>query len=126
MATFAELAGASLASKFDSHSLVPTLTGRGTQAQHEYLYWEFYERGVRQAVLLEGRWKGIQILGQPAAFELYDLRTDLGEETNLATRNPEIVARITQNMSAAHEDNAYWSFSSAKSSPLSKKQKQQR
>ena len=63
----------------DSISLVPTLLGRGTQARHEYLYWEFYEGGFSQAVLLDGRWKGIRLKSPTAPIQLFDLATDPGE-----------------------------------------------
>ena len=51
MATAAQLAGVDPPAGLDSISFVPTLTGDpDEQAAHEYLYWEFYERGGRQAV----------------------------------------------------------------------------
>jgi len=125
MTTLAEIAGTTPPPKLDSHSLVPTLLGRGKQVQHEYLYWEFYERGPRQAVLLEGRWKGIRVYGQPASMELYDLQTDLGEETNLAARNPEVVARIEQIMSSAHVDNEHWKLTAQPAKAGAKKAKKQ-
>ena len=56
----------------------------------------------------EGRWKGIRVFGQPASMEIYDLQNDLGEETNLATRNAEVRARIEQIMATAHVDNEHW------------------
>jgi arylsulfatase A-like enzyme len=46
MKMFAELAGAKPPRKLDGLSLVPTLLGRpAEQKRHEYLYWEFHERG---------------------------------------------------------------------------------
>ena len=42
--------------------MLPTLTGEtGKQKRHKYLYWEFYERTFRQAVILEN-WKHNLIL----------------------------------------------------------------
>ncbi|MEO7412489.1 MAG: arylsulfatase [Opitutaceae bacterium] len=108
MATFAELGGGTAPAKLDSISLVPTLLGRGTQKKHDYLYWEFYENGVSQAVLLDGHWKGLRLKSTTAPVQLFDLTTDLGEQTNLAEKRPEIVARIAAIMSSAHVDNAHW------------------
>ena len=95
LATAAELAGVSPPANLDSISLVPTLQGRDNQqAKHEYLYWEFYEGGVSQAVLLEGRWKGIRLKSRTAPMQLYDLQNDLGEQHDVAADHPDIVARI--------------------------------
>jgi arylsulfatase A-like enzyme len=108
MATFAELAGAMLPAALDSFSLVPTLLGRGTQATHEYLYWEFYEGGFSQAVLLEGRWKGIRLKSLAASIRLYDLASDPAEAADLAAGHPKLVERIGALMREAHVDNEHW------------------
>ena len=79
MATFAALAGARPPDDLDSVSLVPALLGRGAQPTHPYLYWEFYESGFTQAVLLDGRWKGIRLKSPAAPIQLYDLASDPGE-----------------------------------------------
>lgn len=108
MATLAELAGATAPKVLDSISLVPELMGRGTQAQHDALYWEFYEKGFSQAVLLGGRWKGIRLLTPDAPIQVFDLETDLGEKMDLAAQQPERVARMAEIMHTAHVDNEYW------------------
>lgn len=108
LATFAELGGGTAPRGLDSLSFVPELLGRGKQAKHDYLYWEFYEKGYSQAVLLDGHWKGIRLLKPSAPIELYDLTTDIGEQTNLAEKNPELVARLAEIMRTAHVDNEHW------------------
>lgn len=112
MTTFGELAGAKTppASSLDSISLVPTLLGRGDQRRHEYLYWEFYEKGFNQAVLLEGRWKGIRLEKASAPLELFDLQQDLAEQTDVAARQPALVARIKDIMKTAHVENEHWTI----------------
>jgi arylsulfatase A-like enzyme len=95
-ATFAELAGGQAPEGTDGISIAPTLLGRGTQRQHEALYWEFHSQGSSQAVRM-GRWKGIRanVAKQPdAPIELYDLERDPGEATNVAAANPDVVRRI--------------------------------
>ena len=87
---------------------MPTLLGRGEQTKHDYLYWEFYEGGVSQAVLLGDRWKGIRLKSPTAPMALYDLVTDLGERTDHAGKNPERVARIAEIMRTARFDNEHW------------------
>jgi len=108
MATFVELTGAKAPKILDSISLVPELLGRGEQAKHPYLYWEFYEKGFSQAVLLDGRWKGIRLLKPTAPIQLFDLQHDLSEKTDLAAQLPELVARAAAVMREAHVDNEFW------------------
>lgn len=108
MATLAELAGATAPQENDSISLVPEFLGRGGQKRHAYLYWEFYELGFSQAVLLEGRWKGIRLLKSSAPIRVFDLKADIGEKTDVAAQQPEIVARIAETMRTARVDNEHW------------------
>jgi arylsulfatase A-like enzyme len=114
MATWAELAGAKAPADVDGRSLVPTLLGRGGQAKHEYLYWEFYEGGVSQAVLLGDRWKAIRLKSPAAPIALYDLSVDLGEMTDVAAKHPELVTRAVEIMRTGRYDNEYWKLPAAK------------
>jgi arylsulfatase A-like enzyme len=108
MATFCELAGVRLPEGRDSLSLVPSLLGRGEQASHPYLYWEFYEGGFSQAVLVDGRWKGIRLKAPDASIQLYDQASDRAETVDVAARHPAIVERIGTIMRTAHVDNEHW------------------
>lgn len=106
MPTFAELAGANCPTT-DGLSFVPTLLGETSrQAQHKFLYWEFYEGAGGRAVR-QGKWKGVCTPFE-APLQLYDLSTDLGEETNLATKHPEIVANLEQALRTSHTPAAEW------------------
>lgn len=118
MATFAELGGGKVPEHTDSISIVPTLLGRGTQAKHDYLYWEFYEGGVSQAVLLGERWKGIREKRAVAPIQLYDLTNDLGEKTDVAAQHPELVARIAELMRTEHVDNEFWKIPGLAAAPV--------
>src|SRR5262249_53733407 len=74
--TAAELAGAKTPEELDGISMAPALLG-GKQKDHDFLYWEFHERGSKQAVRT-GDWKAVRPkLGGP--LELYDLKADIGE-----------------------------------------------
>ncbi|MBI5689841.1 MAG: arylsulfatase [Verrucomicrobia bacterium] len=108
MATWAELAGATPPAAIDSLSFVPTLLGRGEQRRHRHLYWEFYEQGVSQAVLMEDRWKAIRLKTTSAPIQLYDLSTDVAEKNDLAARHPEWVARARELMTTSRVDNEHW------------------
>jgi arylsulfatase A-like enzyme len=113
MATFGELGDGTLPAPLDSISLVPTLLGRGTQPRHEFLYWEFYEGGFDQAVLLDGRWKGIRLQSPSAPLHLFDLATDQAEHTDVAASQPKLVERAAAVMKRAHVDNEHWKWPDA-------------
>lgn len=109
MATAAELAGSTPPPGLDSISFVPTLRGAAsTQSAHDFLYWEFHEGGFKQAVLWQGRWKGIRSGPQPTALRLYDLDADPGERTNVASQHPELVQRLSAYLDSARSDNPDW------------------
>ncbi len=88
-------------------SLVPTLLGTGQQAQHEYLYWEFYEQGSRQSVRF-GDWTAIREPMFDGDVKLYNLSNDLAQSNNVASENPEVVARAIGFMEQAHQPNKNW------------------
>ena len=99
--TFASLAGVAPPEHIDGIDMSPTLLGRpGEQRPHEYLYWEFHEDGMAQAVRI-GSWKGVRLPAH-SAIELYDLEADLSETTDVAAQHPDTAARIDSIMHAAH------------------------
>jgi arylsulfatase A-like enzyme len=102
--TLAELAGAA-SRKTDGISIVPTLLGEtDSQRKHPYLYWEFHEQGGRQAVL-RGQWKGVRqnVQKEPnGPIELYNLSRDIGEERNVASEHPGLVAEMAEIMRREH------------------------
>lgn len=108
-ATAAELAGCDLPGDLDSISFVPTLLGQPQrQRQHEFLYWEFHERGFRQAALYQGRWKGHRSGDPDAPITLYDLTHDIAEKTDVAARHPDIAATIADYLQSARSPSPDW------------------
>jgi uncharacterized sulfatase len=101
--TAAELAGATdkLPAKLDGQSIVPTLLGR-EQRPPEHVYFEFHERGFAQAVRM-GDWKAVR-QGTKKPVELYDLKTDLGESTDVAAGHPDVVKRAQVLFETARTD----------------------
>lgn len=91
LATCADLAGIP-SSHFplsDGISFLPSLIQSGPQATHPYLYWEFYERGGKQAIRA-GKWKGVRLnvhKNPNAPIEIYNLEDDPSESRNLAGKN---------------------------------------
>ncbi len=123
MATWAEIGGGKAPEKIDSLSLVPTLLGRGVQARHPFLYWEFYEQGVSQAALLDGRWKAIRLKTPTAPIELYDLASNLAEKPDEAARHPELVARAEKIFRTERVDNEHWKLADAPAAGTARKKK---
>ncbi len=104
--TAAELAGVANPPACDGISIVPTLLGRPQRRQHEFLYWEFFEGGFKQAIRADD-WKGVRLApGKP--LELYDLKSDVGETRDLATRRPKVVQRLERLLAGAREDSPDW------------------
>jgi arylsulfatase A-like enzyme len=113
-ATAAEFAGAKTPAGLDSISFAPTLLGKSReQKPHEFIYWEFHERGFHQAALYQGRWKGIRQRSLTAPLALYDLKSDVAEKTNVASRHPDIVAKIDAYLKTARLESPDWMPSSA-------------
>jgi arylsulfatase A-like enzyme len=104
--TACEIGGIETPRGVDGISYLPTLTGQPRQRGHDYLYWEFHERGFAQALRL-GTWKAVRNKsGQP--LELFDLASDLGETRNLAGSNPNVVARIGKILAGARTPSPDW------------------
>jgi len=104
--TAAEIAEAKGSSRIDGLSMLPAILGKTQTNQHDFLYWEFHERGFQQAVRV-GNWKG----ARPQAdepLELYDLENDLSEKENLAEKHPEVVAKIEDYLKRARTEAAEW------------------
>ena len=84
---------------FDGISFYPTLTGRGEQQEHEFLYWEFHETNMMG--LRMGDWKLVVTRGDCA---LYDLATDPHEDHDLAAQYPDIVKKMKDIIKREHTD----------------------
>lgn len=91
--TFLELAGGTPPSDIDGVSILPVLLDRPLEhPRHTALYWEL---GRRQAVR-SGDWKLVRQTDKQGATTtfLFNLRTDLGEQDNLADRYPLILRQM--------------------------------
>lgn len=108
MSTACELAEVKKPKKTDGISFLPTLMGKtSAQERHEYLYWEFYERTFRQALVQEN-WKLIRSDMNDDKIELYDLELDIGEDRNLASKQPALVRSLLAKMEQAHLPHPNW------------------
>lgn len=96
----------------DGISFLPTLLGEDGQIQHNYLYWEFHERGGRIAVR-RGSWKGVKydVLKNPdAPLELYNLSKDPGEQHDVAAQHPKLVEELEEIFKTARTPSDVFTF----------------
>jgi arylsulfatase A-like enzyme len=110
--TIAGLAGAKLPDRvIDGKDIWPLMTAQaGAKSPHEAYY---YYRGGKLEALRQGKWK-LHIAAKPAAPkkadaknnakkkaepagpQLYDLSADIGETTDVADKNPDVVAALAE------------------------------
>ncbi len=112
MPTICDLLGMETPSESDGISYLPTLTGKGRQRQHDYLYYEFHEQGGKQAVI-EDRWALIHLnVNKPdkERYELYDLTADPNEIAEVSALYPARVERMKRIMREARSSNENWKF----------------
>jgi len=111
--TFSEIVEAETPSDIDGVSFLPTLLGKNAdQKEHEYLYWEFHEKGGRQAVR-KGKWKAVRygVFENPdSPLGLYDLEKDIGEENNIASEHADIVADMETILKTARTPSEIFTF----------------
>ena len=111
--TCADILGVDAPVGLDGISFLPTLLQKGAQREHDYMYWEFYERNGRQAVL-QGKWKAVRLNvhdGPDQPIQLYDLEVDPGETTDVSVNNLQIVQEMKDLIDAAHVRSSVFKFS---------------
>lgn len=86
-ATACDLAGVKTP-QTDGISFVPLLAGQ-PQTSHEYLFWSY---GAKKAIRKD-HWKAV-IPGKGKELELYNLAEDIGEQSDLASQNPELALEL--------------------------------
>jgi len=110
MPTLANLAGAKdhLPEDIDGINFASALRSKGAQLRHNFLFWAFYERGGARA-LRQKDWKIVQ---QPyhTPPRLYNLKDDLGETTDLASKHPDMVKRLVALMDQSYTPAPRWKF----------------
>lgn len=107
MPTFAEIIG-STAKTTDGLSILPTLTGKKEQKQHDHIYFEFLEMDGKQAVR-KGDWKLLhQDIRKKGYYELYNLAADPSENHNVVSLYPDVTKELQVIMEQEHIDDPMW------------------
>lgn len=114
MATLADLTGAT-APPNDGISFLPSLLGNNKeQQQHEFLYFEYPEKGGQRAIRY-GNWKGVKtgLKKNPSApWQLFDLSKDPAETTDLANQHVEMLQLFDAIVARERQDSPLtsWNF----------------
>lgn len=110
--TFADIVDVKAPENIDGISFLPTLLGKSGQKQHASMYWEFHENNGRQAVRM-GDWKLVRYnvsIPEKETTELYNLKTDLGETTNVAEQNQQVVSQMLRIMEQSRVPSPIFNF----------------
>ena len=114
MATLADLTGQTLKNT-DGISFLPELLGKpAQQKKHEYLYFEFGETGGSVAIRM-GDWKGVKVNlkeNPKAPWQIFNLKTDEGETTDVAANHPELITKFEAIVKKEHQNSHLkeWEF----------------
>src|SRR5262249_51128601 len=104
--TAAQLALTNAPGSLDGISFLPTLLGKPQTNHHDFLYWEFHEGGSKQAART-GDWKAVR-LSPGAPLELYNLKADIGETSDVAKEHPDVVAKFEEYFKRARTESEQW------------------
>jgi arylsulfatase A-like enzyme len=104
--TLADAARVESPSNIDGISILPLLLGTPQKTDDRFLYWEFPAGKFQQAV----RWRHYKAVrlapGEPLA--LYDLSVDIAEANNMASKRPDVIAKIEKYLNTARTDSPNW------------------
>jgi len=93
--TIGELTSTTSPKNIDGLSFSAVLNGKKPVKEHDYLYWQFCEQGLKEA-LTRDNWKLIRFKekGSPEKLELYNLKSDIAEQHDVAVKNPDLVKML--------------------------------
>ena len=105
MASLAELTNQKFTNT-DGISFLPELLGNKVkQKKHAFLYLEYPEKGGQVAIRM-GDWKAVRtnVRKQPnAAWQLFNLKTDRSETTDVANQNPALIKQFNAIQQKEHQ-----------------------
>ncbi len=106
LATLAELTNQAIPNKTDGISFLPELLGNsGAQKKHEYVYFEYPEKGGQVAIRMAD-WKAVKtnVRKDPnTAWQIFNLKTDRNETTDIAAQYPDLVKQFDAIQQKEHQ-----------------------
>ena len=107
MPTLAEISGGSVPGNMDGISVLPLLTDENYILPERYMYWENPRRKLDQTVRY-GKWNIRRLGGEGKPMALYNLEEDPGQENDVASAHPDLVARFEIYLKTARTESPYW------------------
>ena len=108
--TAADLGNVAPPEDIDGLSVAPVLLGDMEPNQgpfaDRFLYWEFHEGGFKQAARWR-HWKAVRLPKNPK-LELYNVKDDIGETTNVAELHPAVVKVFEEYFQTARTRSGHW------------------
>lgn len=94
--TACALAGVTTPKNVEGVNLMPYLLGENKAAPHEALYWRFGpQKAIRKGNWSLVDWRDFEKKTN-SGWELYDLAKDIGQQNNVASEYPQVVAELRQ------------------------------
>jgi arylsulfatase A-like enzyme len=107
MPTLAELSGSDVPDKIDGISVLSALKNEKHILPERFMYWEDPRGGLDQAVRY-GKWNIRRQGGEGKPIALYNLEEDPGQENDVSSRYPDIVAIFETYLKSARTESPYW------------------
>jgi arylsulfatase A-like enzyme len=102
--TISEIVGKSVPENINGKSFYNLLLNKNVKETHEFLYWEFHERGYDQAIRYKN-FKAVKRSDNQLKMELYDIKNDPSESNDLAELMPKEVEKIESLFKKARVEN---------------------
>ncbi len=106
LATLTDLTHQHIPNKTDGISFLPELLGNSAaQTRHEYIYFEFPEKGGQVAIRL-GDWKAVKtnVRKDPnTPWQIFNLKTDRNETTDIAAQYPDLLKKFDAIQQKEHQ-----------------------
>lgn len=107
MPTLAAFSGAKTPEGMNGMNILPLFLGESIDTDNRLLYWEFTGK---QRAARKGDWKVVS-LKWDEPLELYNLKEDMTESTDLAAQHPEIIEEFEMEMKEMRTPSPNWPLS---------------